>query len=291
MTALERRCRRLLRAYPAWYRAERGEEMLATLLEASPPSAQWPSPRDVRALIMGGLKVRAWGNQRPGPAASLRLAVQLGVSVALLWYFSSQLITDVALLTFWPGGDLFRPGLTGNMTAADAMGLALVTAAWLAPRRAVAIALACVAAWLAIVRWRYFGNWVIGIQPAGSLILLAVLIRGRQRLPRSWLWLAAAISVPSIVLRLAQFVLLPPVLASALQVVPWLILGVVVLWAVVDPRPAIALAAWIAFGYLPFVAPRAAPYVIWTEQWYWPAAGAAVVAAAAIWRLRRQAVL
>jgi len=29
MTALERRCRWLLRTYPAWYRTERGEEMLA----------------------------------------------------------------------------------------------------------------------------------------------------------------------------------------------------------------------------------------------------------------------
>ena len=35
MTALERRWRWLLRAYPAWYRRERGDEMLGTLMERS----------------------------------------------------------------------------------------------------------------------------------------------------------------------------------------------------------------------------------------------------------------
>ena len=60
MSSLERRCRRLLRAYPAWYRRGRGEEMLDTLLAASPPGRGWPSFRDTRALITGGLRVRGW---------------------------------------------------------------------------------------------------------------------------------------------------------------------------------------------------------------------------------------
>ena len=60
MTPLERRCRWLLRAYPAGYRRDRGGEMLGTLLEASPPGARWPSFRDARALVIGGLRVRGW---------------------------------------------------------------------------------------------------------------------------------------------------------------------------------------------------------------------------------------
>lgn len=62
MTGLERRCRWLLLAYPAWYRRERSGEMLGTLLEASPPGRRWPSFRDARALVIGGLRVRgrAW---------------------------------------------------------------------------------------------------------------------------------------------------------------------------------------------------------------------------------------
>ena len=60
MSPLERRCRWLLRAYPAWYRRKRAGEMLGTLLEASPPGARWPSSRDARALVFGGLRVRGW---------------------------------------------------------------------------------------------------------------------------------------------------------------------------------------------------------------------------------------
>ncbi|HXL92457.1 MAG TPA: hypothetical protein VN969_26275 [Streptosporangiaceae bacterium] len=41
MSTLERRYSRLLRAYPAAYRQERGAEMLATLLEAAPSDATW----------------------------------------------------------------------------------------------------------------------------------------------------------------------------------------------------------------------------------------------------------
>jgi len=58
VTPLERHCGWLLHAYPAWYRRERGEEMLDTLLQASPPGRRWPSFRDARALVIGGLRVR-----------------------------------------------------------------------------------------------------------------------------------------------------------------------------------------------------------------------------------------
>ena len=34
--------------------------MLGTLLEASPPGARWPSFRDARALMIGGMRVRGW---------------------------------------------------------------------------------------------------------------------------------------------------------------------------------------------------------------------------------------
>jgi len=60
VSALERHCRWLLVAYPAWYRRERSGEMLGTLLEASPPGRRWPSFRDARTLIAGGLRARGW---------------------------------------------------------------------------------------------------------------------------------------------------------------------------------------------------------------------------------------
>jgi hypothetical protein len=60
VTPLERRCRWLLHAYPAWYRRARAGEMLGTLLEASGPGQSWPSLRDARALVTGGLRARGW---------------------------------------------------------------------------------------------------------------------------------------------------------------------------------------------------------------------------------------
>ena len=84
MSPFERRCRTLLRAYPRWYRRVRGEEMLATLLEASQPGQRWLSARDTRALIIGGLRVRATQDQRLTTAANLRLAAQLGAALTLL---------------------------------------------------------------------------------------------------------------------------------------------------------------------------------------------------------------
>jgi hypothetical protein len=58
VTPLERHCSWLLRAYPGWYRRERAGEMLDTLLAASPPGRRWPSLRDARSLVIGGLRVR-----------------------------------------------------------------------------------------------------------------------------------------------------------------------------------------------------------------------------------------
>ena len=60
VSSLERRCRWLLLAYPAWYRRNRAGEMLGTLLETNPPGRRWPSSRDARALLLGGLRVRGW---------------------------------------------------------------------------------------------------------------------------------------------------------------------------------------------------------------------------------------
>jgi hypothetical protein len=48
---LERRARVLLRAYPADYRRDRAEEVIGTLLEATPDGRPFPSARDARALI------------------------------------------------------------------------------------------------------------------------------------------------------------------------------------------------------------------------------------------------
>src|ERR1700733_2274034 len=71
---LERRARRLLRAYPAAYRADRGEEIIGTLLEAVPPGREWPPSREAAALIAAGLHARRAANLRHGLGARPRHA-------------------------------------------------------------------------------------------------------------------------------------------------------------------------------------------------------------------------
>ncbi len=55
---LARRYRRLLLCYPRSYRRARGEELLATLLEAVPPTRTRPTAREAANLIVHGLRAR-----------------------------------------------------------------------------------------------------------------------------------------------------------------------------------------------------------------------------------------
>jgi hypothetical protein len=284
MNPLERRCRRLLRAYPRWYRRQRGDEMLATLLEASQPGQRWPSARDVRALIMGGLRVRAAQDQRLTTAANLRLAAQLGAALTLLLLIAGNL-TSVILI--WAHVYSSNTGI-GYWLGYGLLGLAAVVAAWFAPRPVVAVlALAAAGAWV------YWGDRVMAILPAGLLVLLAVLIFLGERLPRSWLWLAGglfAVNVLQALTPVAPFYNF----YTLLIFVPWIILGTVVGWAFVDARPAMAMAIYIACTYLASdllsyvgygVRPLTSlPVIV-------PAAAAALLASGSFWRLRRQAVL
>ncbi|HTF07407.1 MAG TPA: hypothetical protein VK659_04460 [Asanoa sp.] len=58
MSALERRYRRLLLAYPRAYRRARGDEMLTTLLDGAPPDRVRPPVGEVWELLRGGLRLR-----------------------------------------------------------------------------------------------------------------------------------------------------------------------------------------------------------------------------------------
>jgi hypothetical protein len=64
----ERGYRLLLRAYPPSVRADRGEEILATLAEATPPGRHLPAARESAALVVGGLRARARLAVAEGPA-------------------------------------------------------------------------------------------------------------------------------------------------------------------------------------------------------------------------------
>jgi hypothetical protein len=117
VTPLERNCRLLLRAYPAWYRRGRGEEMLGTLLEATPPDRTWPSFRDARGLIIGGLRVRG-----PVTWCLSMLWVVLGALGASYDFVLSLHVPEASYLGVQPW--VGQSGLT--YTAADLGALAWV---------------------------------------------------------------------------------------------------------------------------------------------------------------------
>jgi hypothetical protein len=91
VSRLERRARRLLLAYPSGYRADRGEEILGTLMETTPPGRDWPPARDLASVLSGGLRARGHANRRHGPAVSLRQAAILGIALVISCTLSSEL--------------------------------------------------------------------------------------------------------------------------------------------------------------------------------------------------------
>ena len=68
---LRRRYRRLLWAYPNWYRRERGREILTTLLDAADPGQHHPSRRDVFDILARAALCRLRHRAAP-PAGSPR---------------------------------------------------------------------------------------------------------------------------------------------------------------------------------------------------------------------------
>jgi hypothetical protein len=79
---LERRCRVLLRAYPPEYRAQRGEEILSTLLDSVPAGRRAPSFADAVDLVGNGLR-RRWGLYGiAGLDAGLALAAPVALALA-----------------------------------------------------------------------------------------------------------------------------------------------------------------------------------------------------------------
>jgi len=80
--ALLRRYRRLMLSYPRHYRRYRGEEMLAALLDATPPGRDRPTWREGVGLVVGGLRRRL--RVRPGPATKLAAVLAAAICGVLV---------------------------------------------------------------------------------------------------------------------------------------------------------------------------------------------------------------
>lgn len=289
MTTLERRYRSLLRAYPAWYRAERGGEILGTLLEASAADRSWPAARDAGALILGGLRVRASQHERQTTAGALRQAVLLAAMLNLAPWSSRD-------LGFVRGewGYIFPSMLFAWVNLIlGLLTLAVMAGAWFGRRAVVAVvALATAGLWV----YQPPGNLLyMAAEPVLALAALAILAFAGERLPRSWLWLAG-------VWYLAHLL---PVIFQASGLIgsllglftPFGITIGAIGWSVIDARPMLAttLATAVIWGavalrfYYEHPGVRAFPWYLW--PWFLPAVLGVALAAVSIWRVRRQAVL
>jgi hypothetical protein len=278
MTTLERRCRLLLRAYPAAYRRDRGEEIIGTLLEATPAGRNWPLARDIRGLVMGGLRARAALNRRQTTAANLRIAVLAGAGGYLAFSAVVYLIVGMRLLT---GPTVHGQAGWAALAVAVLVGVA-VAVAWVSSRKAPLVA-ATVAAAVAVSltgAWRHvaFGWPVTELACLAALALFA----GRAERPgRRWLWPVALMAAL-------------PLVASFVPGAGTVVFGVLatagflsLLCVVIDARPAIAMAAFLLAFWLPSGIDNLA-------RGAGIAAGVpllgivTLVTVVAVWRLRRQ---
>ena len=188
---LERRARWLLRAYPAAYRADRGEEIIGTLLEAVPPGRDWPPSREIVALVAAGLRARRAANLRQGLAASLRQVAVAGAAVYLVQLSALGLGAVVwsarrghLQFLFWDYGWLFY--------ALGGLALVVLAAGW-SGRRGLVAAGAAVAASAAVSSTVIRQEWDLMVVLADftgpPVVVFLLFARRTERPPRSLLWL------------------------------------------------------------------------------------------------------
>jgi len=188
---LERRARWLLRAYPAAYRADRGEEIIGTLLEAVPPGRAWPPSRETAALVAAGLRARRAANLRQGLAASVRQVAVAGAAVYLV-QLSALGLGAVAWsarrghlqFLFWDYGWLFY--------ALGGLALVILAAGW-SGRRGLVAAGAAAAASAAVSSTVISQDWhpmvVLADFVGPPVVVFLLFARRTERPPLSLLWL------------------------------------------------------------------------------------------------------
>jgi hypothetical protein len=188
---LERRARWLLRAYPAAYRADRGEEIIGTLLEAVPPGLDWPPSRETVALVAAGLRARRAANLRQGLAASLRQVAVAGAAVYLV-----QLPALGLGAVVWSARRGHLPFLFWNYEwlfyALGVLALVILAAGWSGRRWVVAAgaAAAVIAAASFLAMWQEWDLMVVLADFVGPpVVVLLLFARRTERPPLSLLWL------------------------------------------------------------------------------------------------------
>jgi hypothetical protein len=281
MSGLEGRARRLLLAYPPGYRAERSEEIIGTLLEASTPGRDWPAPREAWSLIAAGLRARAARNRQQPAITSLRLTLLLAAALWLTWD-PYQLLW---FLNVSPRGQALS--LLGGLLIA-----ATIAAPWFVPRLVTVLLAAGTTLALGVAYYHIDqpANLVyLAPHVVPPLALAAAAAAGPARPPRAWLWLPGALVAASALFYAQHMV--SAALASSLigiagTVTAYGIVCAAALWLVVDVRPAIAFLIgweWLLAPAVAFAAIRGT----WLTGSYYIALAAPLAAGAVALAIRR----
>jgi hypothetical protein len=295
MRLLARRTRRLMLLYPVAYRRDRGDEIIGTLLEATPEGRVWPHRRDVRALAVGGLQARAAQNRQRSTSANLRVAIMAGLAM-YLGYWATGYLFSVAwqpvpagfLAGEWAGQNSGFNGLI-NWTAVVAAVLisATVVLAWTAPRAGIMLA-GALAASAAVVSFALviggpaavFGPRLLQVL---ALAGLAVLAPRAGHSSRHWLWLPAVMAISTL-----PFALGPVYGWFVTFALPLLVMAVAgILWVAVDARLIVAVLTFLAVTTLqmPVAAIWLGTGVLATLPFFLVVIA---IAAPGVWLLRRQ---
>ena len=282
MTTLERHCQLLLLAYPAAYREVRGDEIVGTLLEVTPPERSWPWPRDSRGLILGGLRARATFNRRLTTGANLRTALLAGIAGYLAYNaVASGTVYVLARIGF--DGHAVSAPFGWPILLASALVLLAVALVCLNGGRALVLAAGLPAGALVC----YAGPWAPGGYMVIHLVFLAALLAlvalpGGRRMSRRWLVGVGVLAVLPVLPYFGRGS------GTVLYGVLLLTIGAVsIVWAVIDARPAVAVIAFLTVFYLPILASDLARGAF--PLFVLPYVGVlTVLAVPALWLLRRQ---
>ena len=244
MSDLERRYTRLLRLYPAAYRRARGAEMLAVLMDSTPPNRHRPPWREVGGLIVGALQVRAGAQGHRTIGHSWRVALRTAALILLIQAAGDALWQ----IMFNPDGQSLSPVRAAvNLTIAAVCVLAIVAVVrgvYLVAAIVTAGAFVLQAAAPAIVL-HFSSGFIRYLSPSWHLAFTVVLLlplvgRGTVVAPKA-LNLMLLVPVVSVVLNAYGTLTGDPSFQTGSRAV-WQTLAVAaILWSIVDERVAMTL--------------------------------------------------
>jgi hypothetical protein len=256
---LERRYRRLVRLYPSQWRQRYGEELVGTLLDAAGDGRRRPSLRESAALIAGAARERIRQTGVSTPAAVVRDGLHIGATLIVAANASISVFAAY-------GGDGTRvAGMPSEWRKAELLWV-IAFVVLVQGSRIVAPALVTIVAGICATSLLLEVSHVPFTTSNGWSVLLVATIVGRLLVPavivvwlaargehpaRSPLWLLAVAPAASVLT--AGFD--PPLsIGVTIVVLTVPLLVVALLWAPVDPRPAIGSAVFLAATSLILVA-------------------------------------